>query len=187
VVEQLPEHELVYGSEPVWERGKGEAVAKQQPPRASGYEAAVSSRGRRLGVVEASLPEKHQSPTWRAKYQSGFVTLPPELLQEQPAVVLLLEGDLVSWSLAVDERGGHEDLCDSGHQSIIPYIHRRTELYFSSLYEPETFLFPLSVHLSVHPSEVAPARAFYSSRSDIYNESRGPTGGPEVVETLYNS
>jgi hypothetical protein len=35
VVEQLPEHELVYVSEPAWERGEGEAVAEQQPPRGS--------------------------------------------------------------------------------------------------------------------------------------------------------
>jgi hypothetical protein len=34
VIEQLPEHELAYGSEPAWERGEGEAVAEQQPPRA---------------------------------------------------------------------------------------------------------------------------------------------------------
>jgi hypothetical protein len=44
------------------ERGEGEAVAEQQPPRASGFEAATLSRGRRLGVVEAPLPEKHQVP-----------------------------------------------------------------------------------------------------------------------------
>jgi hypothetical protein len=62
VVEQLPEHELAYGSEPAWERGEGEAVVEQQPPRASGCEAATSSRGRRLGVVEALLPGKHQGP-----------------------------------------------------------------------------------------------------------------------------
>jgi hypothetical protein len=37
MVEQLPEHELVCGSEPAWEHGKGEAVAEQQPPPASGY------------------------------------------------------------------------------------------------------------------------------------------------------
>jgi hypothetical protein len=42
--------------------------------------------------------------------RSGFATLPPEPLQEQPAVVLLLEGTLVSWSLVTDEHGGHEDL-----------------------------------------------------------------------------
>jgi hypothetical protein len=93
----LPEHELVCGSEPAWERGEGEATAEQQPPRASGCEATMSS----------PLPEKHQAPpTWRAKCQSGFVTLPLVLLQEQPSVVLLLEGPLVSWSLAMDECGG---------------------------------------------------------------------------------
>jgi hypothetical protein len=37
MVEQLPGHELVCGSEPAWEHGKGEAVAEQQPPPASGY------------------------------------------------------------------------------------------------------------------------------------------------------
>jgi hypothetical protein len=51
-------------------------------------------------------------------------------------VVLLLEGDLASWSLAMDERGGHEDLYGSGRQSVIPYIHGRTELYCSSLALP---------------------------------------------------
>jgi hypothetical protein len=61
-VEQLPEHELACGSEPVWERGEGEAVAEQQPPPTSGCEAATSSQGRRLRVVEALLPEKHQAP-----------------------------------------------------------------------------------------------------------------------------
>jgi hypothetical protein len=60
-VEQLPEHELSYGSEPAWEHGEGEAVTEQQPPRASGCEAATSSQGRRLGVVEALLLEKHQA------------------------------------------------------------------------------------------------------------------------------
>jgi hypothetical protein len=48
-------------------------------------------------------------------------------------MVLLLERDLVYWSLAMDERGGYEDLCGSGHRSIIPYVHGRTELYCSSL------------------------------------------------------
>jgi hypothetical protein len=48
-------------------------------------------------------------------------------------VVLSLEGALVSWSLAVDERGGHENLRGSGRWSVIPYVHRRTELYYSSV------------------------------------------------------
>jgi hypothetical protein len=52
-------------------------------------------------------------------------------------VVLLLEGDLVSWPLTMDERG-HEDLRGSGRQSVISYVHGRTELYCSSMYEPES-------------------------------------------------
>jgi hypothetical protein len=51
-------------------------------------------------------------------------------------VVLLLERILVSWSLAMDERGGHEVLRDSGRRSVIPYVHGRTELYCSSLTLP---------------------------------------------------
>jgi hypothetical protein len=61
-VEQLSEHELACGSKPAWERGEGETVAEQQPPRASGCEAATTSRGRQLRVVEVLLPEKHQAP-----------------------------------------------------------------------------------------------------------------------------
>jgi hypothetical protein len=61
-VEQLPEHELACGSEPAWEHGDGEVVAEQQPPQALGCEAAISSWGQLLGVVEALLPEKQQVP-----------------------------------------------------------------------------------------------------------------------------
>jgi hypothetical protein len=68
-------------------------------------------------------------PFWRAKYRSGFVTFSPVPLQEQPAVVLLLEGALVSWLLAMDECGGHKDLYGSGRRSVISYVHGRTELY----------------------------------------------------------
>jgi hypothetical protein len=74
--------------------------------------------------------------------RSGFTTLPPMLLQEQPVVVLLLKSDLVSWSLTIDERSGHEDLYGSGHRSVISYIHGITGLYCSSLpclCEPEPF------------------------------------------------
>jgi hypothetical protein len=52
--------------------------------------------------------------------RSGFTTLPPMLLQEQPVVLLLLERGSVSWSLAMDECSGHQDLRGSGHQSVIP-------------------------------------------------------------------
>jgi hypothetical protein len=77
--------------------------------------------------------ETPSPPTWRVKCQSGFTTLPPVPLQEQLIVVLLLEGDLVSWSLAMDERGGHEDLRGSTRWSVIRYVHGRTKLYCSSL------------------------------------------------------
>jgi hypothetical protein len=33
----------------------------------------------------------------------------------------------------MDERGEHEDLRGSGRQNVIPYVHGRTELYYTSL------------------------------------------------------
>jgi hypothetical protein len=95
-------------------------------------------------------------------------------------VVLLLERALVSWSLAMDERDGHGDLRDSDHRSVIPYVHGRTGLYYSSLPYLRLIFFPV-------PCEYASVRAFYSSWSGSYIETRGPIGGPEVVETLYDS
>jgi hypothetical protein len=95
-------------------------------------------------------------------------------------VVLLLEGALVSWSLAIDERGGHGDLRGSGCLNLIPYIQERTELYCGKSVLPEPFLF------LIDPCEEVSTRSFYNSRSDSYNETRGPTGGPELIETLYN-
>jgi hypothetical protein len=45
-IEHTPEHNVVCGSEPAGEKHEeGETAAEQQPPRASGYEAATSSRG----------------------------------------------------------------------------------------------------------------------------------------------
>jgi hypothetical protein len=73
--------------------------------------------------------ETPSPPTWRTKCRSCFTTLPPVSLQEQSTVVLLLEGALVSWSLAMDERGGHGDLRGLGRRSVIHYVHGRTELY----------------------------------------------------------
>jgi hypothetical protein len=61
----------------------------------------------------------------------------------------------------MDERGGHKDLCSSGHRSVIPYIYERTELYCSSLYEPEPFS---------DLSEEVSTQSFYSSRLGSYNE-----------------
>jgi hypothetical protein len=73
------------------------------------------------------------------------------LLQEQLTVFLLLERDLVSWSLATDERSGYKDLRGSSRRSVIPYIHRRMELYYSSLSclcEPETSFFDRSYEVA---------------------------------------
>jgi hypothetical protein len=56
-------------------------------------------------------------------------------------VILLLGRILFSWSLAMDKHSGHKDLRDSSRRSVILYIHGRTELYCSSLYESEPFLF----------------------------------------------
>jgi hypothetical protein len=129
VVEQLPEHELVCGSEPAWERGEGEAVAEQQPPRASSCEAATSSRGRRLGVVEALLPEKHPTPYLARQMSKWFCDTSTSVATGAARYGFLLEGALVSWSLALGERGEHDDLRGSGRLSVIPYVHGRTELY----------------------------------------------------------
>jgi hypothetical protein len=54
-------------------------------------------------------------------------------LQEQSVVVLLLEGALISSSLAMDERSGHEDLRGLRRWSVIPYVNGRMKLYCSSL------------------------------------------------------
>jgi hypothetical protein len=100
-------------------------------------------------------------------------------------VILLWERVLGSWSLAMDERGGHEDLRDSGCRSVIPCIHRRTELSCTSLPYLSLIFFrprPAQTDLSAPPCEVVPARTFYSSWSGSYNESRGPTGGLELVK-----
>jgi hypothetical protein len=89
-----------------------------------------------------------------------------------------VKGALASWSLGMDERGGHEDLCGSGHQSVIPYVYKRTELYCSSL--------PCLSLPFRPPCEEVSIRSFYSSRPGSYNETWGPTGGPKVIETLHN-
>jgi hypothetical protein len=78
----------------------------------------------------------------------------------------------------MDERGGHEDLRGSGRRSVIPYVHGRTELYCSRL--------PCLSLPFCPPCEEALVRAFYSLRSGSYIKTWGTTGGPVVVETLYN-
>jgi hypothetical protein len=48
-------------------------------------------------------------------------------------MVLLWGRHLASLLLAIDEHNGHQGLRGSGRQSVIPYVHGRTELYYSSL------------------------------------------------------
>jgi hypothetical protein len=78
----------------------------------------------------------------------------------------------------MDRRDGHKDFCGSGHQSIILYVHDVTGVILLQ--------FVLSEPTFLSPCEDVSTRSFYSSRSGCYNETRGPTDGPEVVEILYN-
>jgi hypothetical protein len=94
-------------------------------------------------------------------------------------MVLLLKRDLVSWLLAMDEHGRHQDLRGSSRQSVIPFIHGRTGLYCSSL--------PcLGIPFRSPLVKMCLPKNFIAQCWVVYNETRGPTGGPEVVKTLYN-
>jgi hypothetical protein len=99
-------------------------------------------------------------------------------VSEQSAVILLLEEALFSWPLAMDERGGYEDLRGSGRRSVIHTSMGELSCIARAC---------LSVGESVFDTrEEVYTRFFYRSKSDSYNETRGPTGSPKVVETLYN-
>jgi hypothetical protein len=104
--------------------------------------------------------------------RSYFATLPPELLQELPAVVLLWGRPLASWLLAIDEHSGLEGLRGSGRRSVIPYVHGRTVLYCSSLYEPEPFLFST-------PQMWRPPEPFIAQPRVVYNEPPRPDRWPQ--------
>jgi hypothetical protein len=94
-------------------------------------------------------------------------------------VILLRGRHLTSWLLALGERGGHGDLRGSGRLSVIAYAHGRNEMYCAQACLARVFPF-------FDPREEASTRSFYSSRPGSYNETRGSTSGPEVVETLYS-
>jgi hypothetical protein len=108
------------------------------------------------------------------KCRSSFVTLPPEPLQEQLAVVLLWGMPLASWLLALGERGGHGDLRGSGHLSVIPYVHRRTELYCSQAC--------LASFLFSTPRKWRPPEPFITQGWVVYNEPPRPDMWPGVGE-----
>jgi hypothetical protein len=55
--------------------------------------------------------------------RSGFTIFSPVSLQEQPAMVLLLEGLRSDKVLVIREYGGHKDLRGSSRRSVIPYVY----------------------------------------------------------------
>jgi hypothetical protein len=71
----------------------------------------------------AEPPKQAHQLITDAHCRSGFTTLPLVPLQEQPAVVLLLEGLKSHKVLVIREYSGHEDLHGSGRRSVIPYVH----------------------------------------------------------------
>jgi hypothetical protein len=85
---------------------------------------------------------KYRSRGLRNKLSNCFYDIFTRAITEAVRWVLLLEESLLFWSLAIDEHG-HENLRGSGHRSVIPYVHMRTELYYSimsCLCEPEPYL-----------------------------------------------
>jgi hypothetical protein len=81
----------------------------------------------------------------------------------------------------MDEHGEHKGLHGLSCQSVIPYIHGSDECCIARFGV-------VSSELVYHRAclNSLPTLAFYSSRPGSYIETMGPTGGPEVVETLYN-
>jgi hypothetical protein len=84
-----------------------------------------------------------------------------------PFVVLLWGRALASWLLAIAEHNGHQGLRASGRRSIIPYVHGRTVLYCSSLYEPELSFFST-------PRKWRPPKPFIPQGWVVYNEPPRP-------------
>jgi hypothetical protein len=72
-VDHVPEHGVVCRSEPTREKyGEGETATGQQPPRASGCEATISSWGQRLGVAEELLQENTKPPFLACQMSKWF-------------------------------------------------------------------------------------------------------------------
>jgi hypothetical protein len=93
---------------------------------------------------------KYRSRGLRNKLSNWFYDIFTRAVTEAVHWVLLLEEPLVFLSLVIDEHGRHENLRDSGRRSVIPYVHMRTELYYSimsCLCEPEPYLSFRSTHV----------------------------------------
>jgi hypothetical protein len=72
----------------------------------------------------AKVPEES-----RKLLSKWFYDIFIRVAQEQSTVILLQRRHLAPWLLALDEHGGHGDLRGLDCLSVIPYVHRRTELY----------------------------------------------------------
>jgi hypothetical protein len=75
------------------------------------------------------------------------------------------------------KHGGYEDLRGSGYRSVISYVHGESVVLLSVRCSSWEFYL------------VAPVvyQAFYSQGSGSYTVIQGPTGGPTIVGSLYNS
>jgi hypothetical protein len=85
-----------------------------------------------------------------------------------------------SWLLTLGEYGRHGDLRGSGRLSVYPTSTGELSCIVLKHILPEPFLF-------LTPWKWRPPEPFIAQGRVVYNESRGLTGGPEVVETLYSS
>jgi hypothetical protein len=83
----------------------------------------------------------------------------------------------------MEECGGHQDLYDSDHQSVTPYVHRRIRdvLLCVRCLSRELNLPELELRA---PLILTSARTFYNSRPDSYNETQDPTCGPGAGKIL---
>jgi hypothetical protein len=86
-------------------------------------------------------------------------------------VVLLWGRPLASWLLAIAEHSGHKSLRGLGRRSVILYVHGRTVLYCSSLYEHEPCLFST-------PQKWRPPEPFIAQGQIVYNEPPGTNRWP---------
>jgi hypothetical protein len=123
---------------------------------------------------------------------SGFTTLPSVPLQEQPVVVLLLEGHRSLGELAIREYGRHKDLRGSGRRSVIPYVHGWMELYCWVLVLDWGVRCSPSVSPCVYVEFIPGLRLcdcrlpgpFIPQGRAVTGRPHGPTGGPRAGRPL---
>jgi hypothetical protein len=129
--------------------------------------------------------ETPSPPSWRAKCRSGFTTLPPVPLQEQPAVVLLLEGLRSHKVLVIREYGGIRRFTWFGppeRNTLRPRVNGVVLLCLSARLRSSfvCLCVCLGVYMcvSVCVRGCVSARTFYSSRPSSYSETPWPDRWP---------